>query len=80
MPPLVTDINLSVDDKFLYVSCWGIGELKQYDVVDPASPREVGSVRRGGITGRVAHPAAPGEDWPAARRWSRSAGTAIKAT
>ena len=26
MPPLVTDINLSVDDKFLYVSCWGIGE------------------------------------------------------
>jgi selenium-binding protein 1 len=61
VPPLVTDINLSVDDKFLYVSCWGIGELKQYDVSDPASPREVGSVRRGGITGRVAHPAAPGE-------------------
>ena len=61
VPPLVTDINLSVDDKFLYVSCWGIGELKQYDVSDPASPREVGSVRLGGITGRVAHPAAPGE-------------------
>jgi selenium-binding protein 1 len=60
-PPLVTDIDLSVDDKFLYVSCWGIGELKQYDVSDPASPREVGSVRLGGITGRVAHPAAPGE-------------------
>ena len=61
VPPLVTDINLSVDDKFLYVSCWGIGELKQYDVSDPAHPREVGSVRLGGITGRVAHPAAPGE-------------------
>jgi selenium-binding protein 1 len=61
VPPLVTDINLSVDDKFLYVSCWGIGELKQYDVSDPASPHEVGSVRLGGITGRVAHPAAPGE-------------------
>ena len=39
----------------------GIGELKQYDVSDPASPREVGSVRLGGITGRVAHPAASGE-------------------
>ena len=38
VPPLVTDINLSVDDKFLYVSCWGIGELKQYDVSDPDSP------------------------------------------
>src|SRR5437773_477447 len=64
VPPLVTDINLSVDDKFLYVSCWGTGELKQYDVSDPAHPREVegfGSVRLGGITGRVAHPAAPGE-------------------
>ncbi len=73
MPPLVTDINLSVDDKFLYVSCWGIGELKQYDVSDPASPREVGSGRRGGITGRVAHPAAPGEALgfvrPADGRW-----------
>jgi selenium-binding protein 1 len=59
VPPLVTDINLSVDDRFLYVSCWGTGELKQYDVSDPAHPRETGSVRLGGITGRVAHPAAP---------------------
>jgi len=23
VPPLVTDIELSLDDKFLYVSCWG---------------------------------------------------------
>ncbi|PYJ18073.1 MAG: selenium-binding protein [Verrucomicrobia bacterium] len=23
VPPLVSDINLSLDDKFLYVSCWG---------------------------------------------------------
>ncbi|MCP2261628.1 selenium-binding protein 1 [Streptoalloteichus tenebrarius] len=59
VPPLVTDINLSVDDRFLYVSCWGTGELKQYDVSDPASPREVGSVRLGGIVGRAAHPADP---------------------
>ena len=28
---------------------------------DPAHPREVGSVRLGGIVGRVAHPAAPDE-------------------
>src|SRR5207245_4743373 len=61
VPPLVSDIDLSVDDQFLYVSCWGTGELKQYDVSDPAHPREVGSVRLGGITGHVAHPAAPGE-------------------
>jgi selenium-binding protein 1 len=61
VPPLVTDINLSVDDRFLYVSCWGTGELKQYDVSDPAHPREAGSVRLGGIVGRVSHPAAPSE-------------------
>ncbi|HEY3684916.1 MAG TPA: selenium-binding protein SBP56-related protein [Streptosporangiaceae bacterium] len=61
VPPLVTDINLTVDDKWLYVSCWGTGELKQFDVSDPAHPRETGSVRLGGITGRAAHPAAPGD-------------------
>jgi selenium-binding protein 1 len=61
VPPLVTDINLSVDDAFLYVSCWGTGELKQYDVRDPAHPREADSIRLGGITGRIPHPAAPGE-------------------
>ena len=59
VPPLVTDINLSVDDQQLYVSCFGTGELKQYDVSDPAHPRETGSVRLGGIVNRAAHPAAP---------------------
>ncbi|SFT09739.1 selenium-binding protein SBP56-related protein [Saccharopolyspora flava] len=59
VPPLVTDINLSVDDRFLYVSCWGTGELKQYDVSDPAHPRETGSVRLGGIVDRAPHPSAP---------------------
>jgi hypothetical protein len=64
VPPLVSDINLSVDDKYLYVSCWGTGELKQYDVSDPLHPREAGSVRLGGIT-------RPGR---APRRTGRAAG------
>jgi selenium-binding protein 1 len=38
VPPLVTDINLSLDDRFRYVSCWGTGEFIQYDVSDPANP------------------------------------------
>ena len=59
VPPLVTDIDLSVDDRWLYVSCWGTGELKQYDVSDPFHPRETASVRLGGIVGRKPHPAAP---------------------
>ncbi|MFF0815453.1 selenium-binding protein SBP56-related protein [Rhodococcus sp. NPDC003318] len=61
VPPLVTDIDLSVDDNFLYVSCWGTGELKQFDVRDPAHPTETASVHLGGIVGRAAHPAAPTE-------------------
>ena len=59
VPPLVSDIDLSVDDRWLYVSCWGTGELKQYDVSDPHNPREAGSVRMGGIVGRTPHPGAP---------------------
>ncbi|WP_405084151.1 selenium-binding protein SBP56-related protein [Microbispora sp. NBC_01389] len=61
VPPLVTDIDLSVDDQRLYVSCWGTGELKQYDVSDPFKPVEIGSIRLGGIVDRAAHPAAPDE-------------------
>ena len=64
VPPLITDIALSVDDQLLYVSCWGTGELKRYDVSDPCNPRETGSVRLGGIVERAAHPAAR----PAQRR------------
>ena len=56
VPPLVTDIDLSLDDRFLYVSCWGTGEMRQYDVSDPMNPELVGSVHIGGITRRAAHP------------------------
>jgi selenium-binding protein 1 len=56
VPPLVTDINLSLDDRFLYVSCWGTGELRQYDVSDPFNPKLTGSVHLGGIVRRAAHP------------------------
>ena len=61
VPPIITDIDLSVDDRFLYVSCWATGELKQYDVSDPAHPRETGSVRLGGIVRKTPHPSAPDE-------------------
>ena len=38
VPPLVTDIDLSMDDRFLYVACWGTGDLQQYDVISGTSP------------------------------------------
>ena len=59
VPPLVTDINLSLDDKFLYVSCWGTGEIQQYDVSDPFNPKKTGSVRIGGIVNRTPNPKDP---------------------
>ncbi len=59
VPPLVTDINLSVDDRWLYVSCWGTGDLHRYDVSDPFHPRHTATVRLGGIVSRQAHPAEP---------------------
>jgi len=61
VPPLVTDIDLSVDDQFLYVSCWGTGELRQYDVSDPFHPQLTGSVKIGGIVAKAAHPSSNAE-------------------
>ena len=57
--PLITDINLSIDDRYLYVSCWGTGEFIQYDVTDPFNPKKVRSLRLGGIVGRTPHPGEP---------------------
>src|SRR5215216_322873 len=58
VPPLVTDIDLSMDDRFLYVACWGTGDLQQYDVSDPFAPKLTGKVRIGGIVARASHPKA----------------------
>jgi methanethiol oxidase len=58
VPPLITDINLSLDDKWLYVACFGTGDLRQYDVSDPHKPKLTGTVRTGGIVSHGAHPKA----------------------
>ena len=59
VPPLITDINLSLDDRFLYISCWGTGEFRQYDVSDPFKPKLTGSMHIGGIVRRAPHPSNP---------------------
>jgi methanethiol oxidase len=61
VPPLITDLNLSLDDRFLYVSCWATGEMRQYDVSDPFNPRLTGSVHLGGIVRQAPHPKKPSE-------------------
>jgi methanethiol oxidase len=52
------DTVVHLDDRWLYVSCWATGELKQLDVSDPFHPRQTASVRLGGIVRREPHPAA----------------------
>jgi selenium-binding protein 1 len=56
VPPLVTDINLSLDDRFLYVSYWGTGELRCYDVSNPFEPKLRSSAKLGEILHRAAYP------------------------
>src|SRR4051812_20361533 len=78
VPPLVTDIDLSMDDKFLYVACWGTGEMRQYDVTDPRKPKLSGWSTSAGLRG--AHRIQTATRTQAARRWSRSAVTASGST
>jgi selenium-binding protein 1 len=52
VPGLVTDIVLSLDDKWVYFSNWLHGDVRQYDVSDPSKPRLTGQVWLGGVTGK----------------------------
>lgn len=54
VPGLITDLVLSMDDRFLYFSNWLHGDLRQYDVSDPANPKMTGQVWLGGVIGKTA--------------------------
>jgi len=49
VPGLITDILVSLDDRFLYFSNWLQGDLRQYDISDPFNPKLVGQVYIGGV-------------------------------
>ena len=55
VPGLITDLVVSMDDRFLYFSNWLHGDLRQYDITDPAHPRLTGQVWCGGVANRVRH-------------------------
>jgi selenium-binding protein 1 len=59
VPGLITDLVLSVDDKALYFSNWLHGDLRRYDVSDPASPRLTGRLWLGGLLGAESDAARP---------------------
>lgn len=57
MPGLITDILISLDDKYLYFSNWLHGDIRQYDITDRRNPRLAGQIFLGGLL-------APDEDNP----------------
>jgi hypothetical protein len=38
VPGLITDLLVSMDDRYLYFLKWLHGDLRQYDICDPANP------------------------------------------
>jgi selenium-binding protein 1 len=49
VPGLITDLLISMDDRFLYFSNWLHGDIRQYDISDPAHPKLTGQVWCGGV-------------------------------
>ncbi|XP_054168756.1 methanethiol oxidase-like [Oppia nitens] len=48
MPALITDILVSLDDRYLYISLWLFGEVRQYDISVTSKPVLVGKCLFGG--------------------------------
>ncbi|CAM6075445.1 unnamed protein product [Sphagnum tenellum] len=49
MPGLITDFLISLDDRFLYFSNWLHGDVRQYNIEDPANPVLTGQLWIGGL-------------------------------
>jgi methanethiol oxidase len=52
VPGVISDVVASMDDRFLYFGNWLHGDLRQYDISDPANPRLTGQLQLGGVLGR----------------------------
>ncbi|KAH8250008.1 hypothetical protein KR026_003564, partial [Drosophila bipectinata] len=48
MGGMISDIIISLDDRFLYVNCWRHGDVRQYDITDPENPKLTGQLFLGG--------------------------------
>lgn len=47
-PGIMTDILISLDDRFLYFSNWAHGDIRQYDITDTKNPKLTGQIFLGG--------------------------------
>jgi selenium-binding protein 1 len=52
VPSLITDLLVSMDDRYLYLANWLHGDIRQYDISDPAHPLLKGQVWCGGVLGK----------------------------
>lgn len=46
---MITDILISLDDKYLYFSNWLHGDVRQYDITNTSKPKLVGQIFLGGL-------------------------------
>lgn len=53
LPGLITDLVISMDDRYVYFSNWLHGDIRQYDISDPAKPKLAGQVWVGGLLGKA---------------------------
>ena len=53
VPGLISDIILSMDDRYLYFANWLQGDVRQYDITDPFKPKLTGQVYLGGMLGKA---------------------------
>jgi selenium-binding protein 1 len=53
VPGVMSDLVLSMDDRFLYLANWLHGDLRQYDVSDPRKPKLTGRLWLGGVLGKL---------------------------
>ncbi len=60
VPGLITDLVLSLDDKDLFFSNWLHGDVRHYDVSDPANPQLTRRCGWEGSRPRRRSPKAPG--------------------
>ena len=52
VPAVISDLVLSMDDRFLYFANWLHGDIRQYDVSNPANPKLTGQLWLGGVLGK----------------------------
>ncbi|KAL0382821.1 UNVERIFIED_CONTAM: Selenium-binding protein 2 [Sesamum calycinum] len=62
MPSATVFVLISLDDRFLYLSNWFHGDIRQYNIQDPANPKLTGQVWLGGLIQKGSPVVAEAED------------------